>query len=351
MLAMVSYLTDVPFQTPTTTVSVTERIDTHEQVDLHLRWTFSGGATSEDPVGGEARLVDGEKGQTADTYGLRGDDPPTTSEPFILDYNHLSPVAVTKYKVYRSNYQYPRSWTFEASTDNVNWVLLDSTYSVEDSLGAVTNDLSEDAEFNASENEYQYFRFKFTSTLSGFNVRLREIELFTSVRKVDKIKINDVVYSPFVPLGAIMMWSGKYPPATWVFCMGQGTINGIVVPDLRGRFIMGTTYDTHDTGEGAIDREVGDTGGEELVTLTDENLPAHKHTHLDYTLETHGGNQAEVDEEENEGRYINYRTGMSVQTFQNSAQTTGQQHLLVQNSPFDNRPPYYVLAFIMKVNV
>ena len=61
------------------------------------------------------------------------------------------------------------------------------------------------------------------------------------------------------------MWAGLISaiPTGWVLCDGT---NG--TPDLRDRFIMGATSDSN----------VGEIGGENEVTLTVEQMPAHTHS-------------------------------------------------------------------------
>lgn len=70
-----------------------------------------------------------------------------------------------------------------------------------------------------------------------------------------------------VPAGVIVMWSGSTPPAGWALCDGT---NG--TPDLKNRFILG--WGT---------RAPGSTGGEEAVTLTgaQSGVAPHTHTMLD----------------------------------------------------------------------
>lgn len=71
----------------------------------------------------------------------------------------------------------------------------------------------------------------------------------------------------FVPVGSIIMWSGDESnlnliPNNWRLCDGT---NG--TPDLRDRFIVGAgnNYD------------IGESGGSDSVTLTQDNIPEHSH--------------------------------------------------------------------------
>ena len=94
-------------------------------------------------------------------------------------------------------------------------------------------------------------------------------------------------------LGEIKMFAGNFQIRGWVFCNGQllsianydalytllGTtyggdgVNTFGVPDLRGRVPvhMGS-------GAGLTTRTQGQSGGAETVTLTTNQVPAHKHT-------------------------------------------------------------------------
>jgi hypothetical protein len=66
-----------------------------------------------------------------------------------------------------------------------------------------------------------------------------------------------------VPPGIITLWSGSTTPTGWALCNGS---NG--TPDLRDRFVVGagTSY------------SVGDTGGNDNVSLSEANLPSHDHS-------------------------------------------------------------------------
>jgi microcystin-dependent protein len=93
---------------------------------------------------------------------------------------------------------------------------------------------------------------------------------------------------PYV--GEIRMFAGNFAPAGWMFCEGQllpiseyetlfnliGTTYGgdgqstFALPDLRGRIPI-------HQGNGFI---LAETGGSEEITLTVNQIPAHKHTLL-----------------------------------------------------------------------
>ncbi|RBL89912.1 phage tail protein [Chitinophaga flava] len=95
---------------------------------------------------------------------------------------------------------------------------------------------------------------------------------------------------PFI--GEIRIFAGNFEPAGWAFCWGQllnisdndplfrligntyggDGISTFALPDLRGRvpLHMGTLGNETYT--------IGDSGGLEKVTITTNQLPAHKHT-------------------------------------------------------------------------
>jgi hypothetical protein len=90
----------------------------------------------------------------------------------------------------------------------------------------------------------------------------------------------------FLQPGLIMMWSdlsGLPIPDNWVECDGQAAINGVVIPDLRDRFIIGANFSPVDSTGGAATLNSEPAGahthsvqvaGHALVT---SQLPAHSH--------------------------------------------------------------------------
>ncbi len=79
-----------------------------------------------------------------------------------------------------------------------------------------------------------------------------------------------------IPKGLISMWSGSIEaiPTGWALCNGE---NG--TPDLRDRFIVGV----------GGDYEIGDTGGLDSVTLTTSQLPSHRHSSGTLSTSSGGG--------------------------------------------------------------
>ena len=75
-----------------------------------------------------------------------------------------------------------------------------------------------------------------------------------------------------VPVGTIILWSGDAPPDDWALCNGQ-VIQGVQTPDLRGRFVLGVGQ-----GLGLTERRIGDRGGSEEHVLVAAELPSHAHS-------------------------------------------------------------------------
>jgi microcystin-dependent protein len=134
-----------------------------------------------------------------------------------------------------------------------------------------------------------------------------------------------------IPAGTIVLWNGAPTavPAGWALCDGN---NG--TPDLRGRFVVG--YDGTNTDYNARAK----TGGEKTHTLTTAEMPAHTHSVDDrfdsdstsYYTGIYGGTD---DEGSGDGVDRGYRTVSTTST------GSGGAH--------ENRPPYFVLAYIMKL--
>lgn len=141
-----------------------------------------------------------------------------------------------------------------------------------------------------------------------------------------------------IPKGGIIAWNGNGAavPQGWALCDGR-TLNGMTTPDLRDRFIVATNKNaagTFYTDASGGSYKVTDTGGTNYATLSIEQMPSHKHSWNDFAWS----------KDEDDGQWGSCCGDIG--WYYNSAENTettgnGEGH--------ENRPPYYALAFIMRV--
>lgn len=159
---------------------------------------------------------------------------------------------------------------------------------------------------------------------------------------VTTAKIN--FETALVPVGGIIMWSGSVAsvPTGWSICNGA---NG--TPNLQDRFIVGAG-----SGYG-----VGATGGDATVTLNINQIPSHNHSIEDSGNHYHGaqtqagfdvsGNGDAARFDVNDGPPFEGITWDLAGGNHNHGGGTGYQG---GGQAHENRPPYYALAFIMRVS-
>lgn len=173
--------------------------------------------------------------------------------------------------------------------------------------------------------------------------------------------------------GMIMLWSGKGEktiPNGWALCDGSTyqTIDGETVetPDLRDKFVMGAKYYPSGTEELGALLNVGVTGGSashshtSSLTMTASDVPPHRHMYCGdqnvdgyatstddiITVTTGLGNRSSS----GDGRGGEYLTGKQIYTpggymcSQNTSRTKN-----ISSDSKNHLPPYYVLAYIMKL--
>ena len=130
-------------------------------------------------------------------------------------------------------------------------------------------------------------------------------------------------FDPF-PSGIITMWSGAISeiPGGWKLCDGtDGT------PDLTDRFIAGAggQYD------------VGDTGGSDEHTLTEGEMPSHEHE------------VGRVSEGASDMAHLDLPEIAAGRDGSGTSDVSGVLNETGGDQPHENRPPYYALAYIMKI--
>lgn len=183
-------------------------------------------------------------------------------------------------------------------------------------------------------------------------------EMFTELKTLHELmnenrelrdKLADVATG--APVGVVQMWAGQDIPRGYLLCNGQEleqtaypelyaalgsafltTSGKFKIPDLRGRFIVGLSDRDYDYAA------IGATGGEKKVALSIDEMPGHNHAEnfpvLDnvvLTTATNGGRSV----------VCSYTSGLKVIQSVNT-QSAGQSQL------HENRPPYYVLAYIIR---
>lgn len=144
-----------------------------------------------------------------------------------------------------------------------------------------------------------------------------------------------------IPRGLIAMWNGTQVPNGWALCNGQ-IVDDLQTPDLSGKFVVGWQSGNEDYNL------IGNTGGQEKVTLATQEIPSHVHNFADaYFIEAHsdlvGANGTQWIGNNLSGSNRTDRDNSYVCLWDHDTRATGG------GQPHENRPPYYVLAYIIKL--
>ncbi|WP_421921216.1 tail fiber protein [Marinifilum sp.] len=183
-----------------------------------------------------------------------------------------------------------------------------------------------------------------------------------------------------IPVGGIIMWNGTTVPNGWALCNGQ-TVNGKVTPDLRGRFIVGSyagksgfnvgnsggiVTNAGQTSTSGGHNHTGNTGG---YKLTSSDLPEHRHNmaHTHKIPAKKGARYSSTTDESNPGgsgkgsrrtmnntRDYNFSTEAASTSYtgytgRSSSNMNAHKHTISSDGSHVHTVPYYVLAFIMRV--
>jgi microcystin-dependent protein len=161
-------------------------------------------------------------------------------------------------------------------------------------------------------------------------------------------------------LGQVILFGGNFAPAGWAQCNGQllpisqysslfsllgtqfggnGTTN-FALPDLRGRAPI-----AFGTGPGLTNYAIGETAGQETVSLLDSESPSHSHL-PNAMLAGSGVNEAGMvwagDSNGEEQLYSSVKPA----TAQFALSAIGMQG---GNQAHENRPPYLAVTYIISL--
>jgi microcystin-dependent protein len=160
--------------------------------------------------------------------------------------------------------------------------------------------------------------------------------------------VNVVVKDSSIPKGAIIMWSGSIAtiPSGWALCNGA---NG--TPDLRNRFVIGSSSDVSGVSNTSVTGANTKSGGSKDAIVV-------AHTHSGTANSGTGGGNFVSDLYYGAQPNHFFRTGTggagSGYIHKSVASAGAHTHSLTINSTGSsgtnaNLPPYYALAFIMKL--
>jgi microcystin-dependent protein len=222
-----------------------------------------------------------------------------------------------------------------------------------------------------------------TNTTTGGILKLQEgggsVQVGQSITNTSNINVYGKVKengNDLLPQGVVVMWSGSLAtiPAGWALCDGLRYqintttgltevvgVGGFLTPDLRERFIVGAGSSDNGSVAGTIQYSPGPGGGLNEVTLTAAQIPAHNHG-VNLTTSPNGAHSHTYDKSDN--CYDIVASGQSGcwllvpgSTVTNTSTTPNHTHSVTGNtdnntgggSAHENRPPYYALAFIIKL--
>ena len=164
---------------------------------------------------------------------------------------------------------------------------------------------------------------------------------FTYNPSTNTLKVGNIIdssgnASAFVT-GMIILWYGDTSniPGGWVLCNGSNS-----TPDLRDRFIIGAGNNF----------TAGSTGGSNSVTLSEANLPSHRH----FVVSNSFGGQNRTGSNVSANNQVAKGTGAgNLYESYNLASTggsasAGRSSSVGSGTAFDNKPLYHALCYIMK---
>ena len=222
-----------------------------------------------------------------------------------------------------------------------------------------------------------------SKTLTAFGIEYSEAYLYRTAKFSDTGEYN---WSDFIQVltnqqlqqkieaitgdvpGIVKMWAGRIDriPTDYKLCDGSvlsindypelfenigvsfggnGT-NNFSLPDIRGRFVVG--YDSSNPDYNVISKDK--TGGIDKVTLTVSQIPEHDHV-KNVLFNKLSAKAGDIDDQSTPGSIdqANAAREYNVGSMSEDRWTDATIQKVGGGQAHENRPPYYVLAYIIKV--
>ncbi|SHG49509.1 Microcystin-dependent protein [Jatrophihabitans endophyticus] len=161
-------------------------------------------------------------------------------------------------------------------------------------------------------------------------------------------------------LAEIRMFAGNYPPTGWALCNGQlmpisqntalySLLGNIYGGDGRTTFALpnltGSSPMQQGQGSNLSQRVLGESGGEQSVTLLSSEMPAHTHTAMGVAAQGNTSSPAGA----TWAQSLNGRQGAKL--YSTATPNTAMNPLSTQvagsGQPHNNMPPYLCVTFII----
>lgn len=179
-----------------------------------------------------------------------------------------------------------------------------------------------------------------TDTYNWADITTFPTNAYLQDNKATKAEV-DALRNLVMPKGGIIMWSGAIAdiPTGFALCDGS-TVSGVTTPNLSGRFIVGYDATSNNIPTNSTDltenyAAIKNTGGKKSVQLksSESGMPAHEHR---------------VQHDGTPGSYQSFKVTQGQSNYYGGI-TTIEGYARDAVAAHENRPPYYVLAFIIKV--
>lgn len=188
----------------------------------------------------------------------------------------------------------------------------------------------------------------------GYTNPTKKLEVSGDAEASGEVTAAKFVGKGTIPIGGIIIWSGSISniPSGWTLCDGN---NG--TPNLKDRFIIGSggTFATNSTG------------GAASVTVSSTQMPSHDHTGTANSVGNHrhsvvrdqedngGSNSAAYHGQHGTDDQYKLQRHSSDANRWNTSSAGGHTHTFTSGNtgssqPHENRPPYFALAYIMRIN-